>query len=402
MRERIPTPPEIRREIANECMKELSPLRELGMKARSISPRQMICPPVALDNCIQRLFEKGEDEMMDSDDAEEEEVKRTQGRRHSVHTAAFEKLKVPREHPLLKRLGSGDDRVSRLNPAHPAIVVSHHGPSAGIPSPLAQSGGSRQHLCEPLRAKPASYNLCRRASDGTAAIGAFQQQLREISTLNRIKQLQQEHQKLQEQYQKSLSPCELLEQQALHAEYKQKYEEMREELQKHYEELMAHKGQHGPPQEARNHSETTNQTGHQAPHPLPLLHQFQQLHIENRHNPLRRTPYNQNQHKQVFRTSSYKRAQMYGMLPPLESEAASPESEEDQQEIRPQTLNTSYSMISLWLSYVRMGEGRCFNPATAHVQWARCISKNGMFRGIFVSWDLDKKCSESCSEPQQN
>ena len=56
---------------------------------------------------------------------------------------------------------------------------------------------------------------------------------------NRIKQLQQEHQKLQEQYQNSLSPSEFSDQQAVHSEYKLKYEKTREELQKQYEELMA-------------------------------------------------------------------------------------------------------------------------------------------------------------------
>ena len=346
LRERIPTPPEIRREIANECMKELSPLRELGGKARSISPRQMISPPMSVDNCIQRHSKQAEDEKMDSSSSQPEEKQPAQERRHSAHAGPLDNcLKVPREHPLLKRLGSGDERVSRLKPA---IVVSHHGPSGSATSPLVWSSrGSGQHLGEPPRSKPASYNLCRRASDGTTAISAFQQNTREIAVLNRIKQLQQEHQKLQEQYQKSLSPYELSEQQALHTQYKQKYEEMREQLQRHYEELMALSA--SQQSEVMQRTEGLCQNEKVPPHPLPLLHQFQKLHIENRHNPLRRTPYNQNPHKQVFRTSSYKRAQMDAMLlPPLESEAPT-EGAEEPQDYESQTRNPNYSMIALWL-----------------------------------------------------
>ena len=52
LHERIPTPPEIRREIATECVKELSPVREPGLKTHSISPRQMIGPALSLDNGV--------------------------------------------------------------------------------------------------------------------------------------------------------------------------------------------------------------------------------------------------------------------------------------------------------------------------------------------------------------
>ena len=44
LHERIPSPPEIRREVATECVQEMSPVRGAGRKACSISPRQIIGP----------------------------------------------------------------------------------------------------------------------------------------------------------------------------------------------------------------------------------------------------------------------------------------------------------------------------------------------------------------------
>ena len=325
LHERIPTPPEIRREIATECVRELSPLREPGMKARSVSPRQLIGPALSLDNSVNRQTESQEAESMESEDIEEEKPKL---RRHTVHTAPKELLSGPHYRVGLLRGGSEEILEESHLPVQqikPTIVVSHCGPASNSFSPaLASHRGSGQHLYEP-KSSFQGYQLGRRASDGNAVALAFQQHLRVISTHNRIRQLQQEHQKLQEQYQKSLSPSELTDQQAVHAEYKQHYDQMAEELQKQYEELMAgnERQQNEKPMEPVQpvrEQNTCFQPDKPAPYPLPLHHQLQQLHIDARHNPLRRTPYKQNQHKQVFRTSSYKRAQICGMLPPLESE----------------------------------------------------------------------------------
>lgn len=332
LHERIPTPPEIRREIATECVKELSPVREPGLKARSISPRQMIGAGLSLDNGVSRESPSPTPppvDKMDSDDTDEEKPR---VRRHTVHTMPKQPLVVPPNHPLLARGVSeevleGSDILSP--PLKPAIVVSHCAPNSGLftsAPPVMSQGGSGQHLHEPFRTQFHHAPLGRRASDGTAVTLAFHQHLRVSTTNNRIKQLQQEHQKLQELYQKSLSPSELSKQQACHSDYKIKYQQMRKELQKHYEELMAVKeqertGESVAPMESAVEPQAGFQPDQQASYSLPLHRQLQQLHIDARHNPLRRTPYKQNPHKQVFRTSSYKRAQICGMLPPLESEA---------------------------------------------------------------------------------
>lgn len=355
LHERIPTPPEIRREIATECVKELSPIREPGLKARSISPRQMIGTALSLDNSVSRETDSSAVENMESEDTDEEKPK---VRRHTVHTMPKEPLVVPAHHPLRMARGSSEEVLEESNmptfQTKPAIVVSHCGPTNGSSASNSQfmlHRGSGVHLHDPR--SNFHVPLGRRASDGNAVALAFQQNLRVATTHNRIKKLQQEHQRLQEQYQKSLSPSELTDQQAVHSEYKQHfvYEQMREELQKHYEELMAVNEQErtGGRMEAVVEQKTSFQPDNQAPYPLPLHHQLQQLHIDARHNPLRRTPsYKQNPHKQVFRTSSYKRAQICGMLPPLESGLPTDSLENTEPLVQADTQNVGrYSIISL-------------------------------------------------------
>lgn len=355
LHERIPTPPEIRREIATECVKELSPVRELGLKARSISPRQMIGPALSLDNGVSRETDSPVVEKMESDDTVEEKPK---VRRHTVHSMPKQPIIVPPHQMRLSRGGSEEVLESSNVPAFqmkPAIVVSHCGPSNGLftSTPPMSQRGSGQHLHDPSRTN-FHVPLGRRASDGNAVTLAFHQHLRVSTAHNRIRQLQQEHQKLQEQYQKSLSPSELSDQQAVHSDYKLKYEQMREELARQYEELMAVNEQErtGGKVELLEPSveqQTGYQPDQQAPYPLPLHHQLQQLHIEARHNPLRRTPsYKQNPHKQVFRTSSYKRAQICGMLPPLESESPTDILENKEPLVQEDNTNFGrYSIISL-------------------------------------------------------
>ena len=353
LHERIPTPPEIRREIATECVKELSPIREPGLKARSISPRQMIGPALSLDNGVSRETDSAVVENMESDDTDEEKPK---VRRHTVHTMPKQPLIVPPHHQIRLARGGSEEVLEESNTPtfqmKPAIVVSHCGPtngSAASVSPYMSHRGSGQHLHNP--SSNFHVPLSRRASDGNAVALAFQQNLRVTTAHNRIRKLQQEHQKLQEQYQKSLSPTELTDQQAVHSEYKQNYEQMREELQKHYVELMAFNeqertgGRMEPVAEQKTSFQPDNQAAYQ-----PLHHQLQQLHIDARHNPLRRTPsYKQNPHKPVFRTSSYKRAQMIGgMLPPLESISPADTLENTEPLVQADTQNVGrYSIISL-------------------------------------------------------
>ena len=353
LHERIPTPPEIRREIATECVKELSPVREPGLKARSISPRQMIGPSLSLDNSVSRETDSPTVENMDSTDTDDEKPK---VRRHTVHSMPKQPLAVPSNHSLRLARGGSEEVLDESNvhtfQMKPAIVVSHCAPINGLMNtpPLMSLRGSGQHLHDPARTN-GHVPLARRASDGNTVTLAFHQHLRVSTAHNRIRQLQQEHQKLQEQYQKSLSPSELSDQQAVHSEYKLNYEHMREELQKQYEQLMAVNEQERASEGMEMVNEQTtgfSKPDQQVPYAMPLHHQLQQLHIDARHNPLRRTPsYKQNPHKQVFRTSSYKRAQICGMLPPLESEPS--ESLENKEPlVREETTNVGrYSIISL-------------------------------------------------------
>jgi hypothetical protein len=351
LHERIPTPPEIRREIANECVREMSPVREM-VPVRPVSPRNII-GPLSIESGIPRL--KVELQRMESDEDEEDvevktalasrtvEVEKPKVRRHTVHAPPKGRIEAPVGHPLLRSQAStggippGASAFS-LNSAFTESTCSVR--STGIPTMNQSTAGSGPHLHLHRHDPPACYHhqhpsLTRRASDGNAVIPVFQQHMRENKTLKRIRQLQQEHLKLQEQYQKSLSPSELSEQQALHADYKQRYNQMRKELQRQYERLMSDNEQQDT-QEIMEQSQgipeiaVTSQTP--PPYPTeqqslpqyPLLHQFQQLQIDNNFrvfNPLRKMPYlKQNPHKQVCRTSSYKKAQMCTMLPPFDGE----------------------------------------------------------------------------------
>ncbi|XP_048588593.1 serine/threonine-protein kinase SIK1 isoform X2 [Nematostella vectensis] len=350
LHDRIPTPPEIRREIANQCLREMSPVREESFKMRCSAPREagpgidINATKAILD--AQRMESDEEDQEIKAalSQVEQQSQEKPKIRRHTVHTAPKGGLEVPAGHPLLRAQAS-------TGGIPPGIAGFTFTPQVLVSSPSTQAlptSVSGPHL--PMRDTQApSYHpthpsLTRRASDGNAVIPVMQQTLKENSTLKRIRQLQQEHLKLQEQYQKSLSPSELRQQQALHADYKQRYNQMRKELQRQYERLMSDNEQvESLPEEKLMNDmsevprvptliEESSALHFPLHHPEndapslphnPLLNQFQQLHIDNncRHNPIRRMPcMKQNPHKQVFRTSSYKKAQMYGLLPPLECE----------------------------------------------------------------------------------
>ena len=350
LHERIPTPPEIRREIANECVREMSPVREMG-PTRSASPRNII-GPFSINSGLPKTDLELQRMESDEDDEDAEvksalasrtvEVEKPKVRRHTVHAAPKGRLEAPSGHPLLRSQASTGGippgaSAFTLTPAFAVSTCSVR--SAGIPT-SNQSTGSGPHLHlhrhdTPTHYHPQHPSLTRRASDGNAVIPVFQQHMRENKTLKRIRQLQQEHLRLQELYQKSLSPSELSEQQALHADYKQRYNQMRKELQRQYEQLMSDNEQQDVesmeqsqvvPEIALNdqNSAPPYPTDQQSMHHYPLLHQFQQLQIDNNirvMNHLRKMPYlKQNPHKQVCRTSSYKKAQMCTLLPPFEGE----------------------------------------------------------------------------------
>ena len=238
-------------------------------------------------------------EKMESEDTDEEKPK---VRRHSVHSMPKKGFIVSPHHPL--RLARGNSEEVLEDPSvhvpqmKPAIVVSHCAPNNGLFSstpPQLSQRGSGMHLHDPARSN-FHVPLARHASDGNAVTLAFQQHLYGcLPGTIKLNRLQQEHQKLQEQHHKSLSPSELSDQQAVHSEYKLKYEQMREELQKQYEELMAENelertGGRVQPIEPVVEQKTSFQPDQQTLYSLPLHHQLQQLQIDARHNPLRRTP----------------------------------------------------------------------------------------------------------------
>lgn len=348
LHDRIPTPPEIRREIANECVREMSPVREIASPKRAPSPRQF--GPLMVERISQKVI--ADLQKMESDEEEDAEVKtalasnsveKPKVRRHTVHTTPKGRIEAPVGHPLLRSQAStgGIPPGASAFTANSAFMVNTSIQTHGAPT-ICHMTGSGPHLQLHRHEPPPQYHpphhpsLGRRASDGNAVIPFLQQHSRENATLNRIRQLQQEHMKLQEQYQKSLSPFELSEQQALHADYKQRYSQMRKELQRQYERLMSDNEQHDT-QESMEQSQNVPEISVSAeqnppvytpeqqsiPH-YPLLSQFQQLQIDNNFrviNPVRKMPYHkQNPHKQICRTSSYKQAQMCTLLPPLEGD----------------------------------------------------------------------------------
>ncbi|KXJ13094.1 serine/threonine-protein kinase SIK2 isoform X2 [Exaiptasia diaphana] len=356
LHDRIPTPPEIRREIANECVREMSPVREMGSPKRSSSPRQR--GPLLIENASQNVISNIE-KMESDDDDEDAEVKsalatksveKPKVRRHTVHNTPKGRIEAPAGHPLLRSQAStgGIPPGASAFTINPAFMFTSSVQTQGTPT-INQMTGSGPHLQLHRHEPPPQYHhphhpsLARRASDGNTVIPFLQQHARENTTLNRIRQLQQEHLKLQEQYQKSLSPSELSEQQALHVDYKKRYSQMRKELQRQYERLMSDNEQQDT-QQSMEQSQNVPEISvsveqnppvytpeqQSIPH-YPLLSQFQQLQIDNNFrviNPVRKMPYHkQNPHKQVCRTSSYKQAQMCTLLPPLEGELSDFESE---------------------------------------------------------------------------
>ncbi|KAK3744584.1 hypothetical protein QZH41_016102, partial [Actinostola sp. cb2023] len=347
LHDRIPTPPELRREIANECVREMSPVREVGSPKRS--PPRQVTGLLSIEKITSKVLSDLQKMDSDEDDAEVKDalasksIEKPKVRRHTVHTTPKGSIDAPAGHPLLRSqasTGGIPPGASAFN-VNPAFMFSTAVQTHGTPT-IYHTTGSGPHLQLHRHEAPQYHPLqhpClgRRASDGNAVIPFLQQHARENTTLKRIRQLQQEHLKLQEQYQKSLSPSELSEQQALHADYKQRYSQMRKELQRQYERLMSDNEQQDDTQESMEQTPNVPEisvSAEQSPpvYPpeqqsvpqYPLLSQFQQLQIDNNFrviNPVRKMPYHkQNPHKQICRTSSYKQAQMCTLLPPLETE----------------------------------------------------------------------------------
>lgn len=378
LHDRIPTPPEIRREIANECVREMSPVRELGSPKRSMSPR-LVRDQSYIEN-ISPKFDNLEKMESDEEDTEIKTVLETKViekpkvRRHTVHTTPKGRIEAPAGHPLLRSQASTGGIPPEASAFSENLTFMYKSPCVQTHGIVTSNHmtGSGHHLHLQRREPPAQYHpqpqhhpcLSRRASDGNTVIPFLQQNVRENATLNRIRQLQQEHLKLQEQYQKSLSPSELSEQQALHVYYKKRYSQMRKELQRQYERLMSDNEQHVEQESLMNQNQTVpeisvspeqnnplypSEQQKSIPH-YPLLSQFQQLQIDNNFrvvNPVRKMPYQkQNPHKQICRTSSYKQAQMCTLLPPLEGEQITELNLTDNQTISTSSSQTNSSVVA--------------------------------------------------------
>lgn len=93
-----------------ECVKELSPMRKPGLKARSISLRQMIGPALSLDNGVSRDTDSPTVEKMGSEDVVEEKPK---FRRDTVHSMPKQPIVVLRTTKCDSR-GKGQRRFLKI------------------------------------------------------------------------------------------------------------------------------------------------------------------------------------------------------------------------------------------------------------------------------------------------
>ena len=117
-------------------MKELSPVREPGLKASSISPRQMIGPALSLDNGVSTENDSptmDKIEKMESEDTDEEKPK---VRRHTVHSMPKKGLIVLPHHPLRLAWRNSEEVLEdpsvHVPQIKPAIVVSYCAPNNGL------------------------------------------------------------------------------------------------------------------------------------------------------------------------------------------------------------------------------------------------------------------------------
>lgn len=137
-----------------ECVKELSPMRKPGLKARSISLRQMIGPALSLDNGVIRDTDSPTVEKMGSEDVVEEKPK---FRRDTVHSMPKQPIVVPAYHQMRLAWEGSEEVLENSNvpsfQMRPAIVVFHCGPSNGLftSTPPISQRGSGQHVHDPSR-----------------------------------------------------------------------------------------------------------------------------------------------------------------------------------------------------------------------------------------------------------
>lgn len=221
LEERVPTPPDIGHEISGLC-RQLININSRTPPARRVTHTvpQTIQENVELDrgniqgNAIPNINHPP-----------------AQGRkrRHTVGVPPQGTISVPSDHPLLAGgLSNTSNTMYQIDP-NPSIVVS---PCDRVDFPSADSGFHSTNIGELVQGQ-----AIRRFSEGNNPHLEFHQ-TRTYCSSSPLRLIQEEHQKLQELYQPSLTRAQMNEQQRLHTVYKEKYTEMQEELEKQYQKTV--------------------------------------------------------------------------------------------------------------------------------------------------------------------
>lgn len=305
MEDRVPTPPDIRHEIPGLCrqvMNRAPPQRRLThVVPQTIQENVELDRGGVLANAVANNPSKP--------------VAPPKRRRHTVGVPPQGTIRVPSDHPLLAGglANTNNTMYEIVQDPNPAIVVSQYD---NVEFPSSDSGFHSLHLSEPM----AQTAVARRFSEGNGPHMEFHQQRSYCSSspLNQLRLIQEEHQKLQEQYQPWLSPAQLVEQQRLHAVYKEKYIEMQEELEKQY---------------SQNVQKVETETN-------PLSTEFQKLQIQ-RPPP----PYQQSAHQAVVKSCMFKRSPK--KISPYSTHRAIERIDSDDIEYPPSETNDSYTLLSL-------------------------------------------------------
>jgi hypothetical protein len=221
LEERVPTPPDIGHEISGLCR------QLININSRTPPARRMTH---TVPQTIQENVELDRGNIRDNTAPNVSNVP-AQGRkrRHTVGVPPRGTISVPSDHPLLAGgLSNTINTMYQIDP-NPSIVVS---PCDGVDFPSADSGFHSANIGELVHGQ-----AMRRFSEGNNPHLEFHQ-TRTYCSSSPLRLIQEEHQKLQELYQPSLTRAEMHEQQRQHTVYKERYTEMQEELEKQYQKTV--------------------------------------------------------------------------------------------------------------------------------------------------------------------
>lgn len=302
LEERVPTPPDIRHEIPGLCR------QVVNMNARTPPTRRLTHVPPTIQENVE--LNRGGVQGNAVSNIDSKPAGPPKRRRHTVGVPPQGTILVPSDHPLLAGgLTDTKNTMYEIDP-NPEIVVSQ---CESIEFPSNDSGFHSLHMGEPM----SQTSIARRFSEGNNPQLEFHQN-RSYCSSSPLRLLQKEHQKLQEQHKPCLSPAQIVEQQRLHAVYKEnKYIEMQEELQEQY---------------LQNVRKTETETN-------PLSSEFQKLQIQ------RQSPYQQSVHQPVVKSFSNKRSPK--KISPYSTHRAIERIDSDDIEYPPSETNDSYTLISL-------------------------------------------------------